>query len=280
MFACQRSGPQAEERAKMVRGAHPWNRPGAEVEPQGREPDPNAESAGTQVATPADRGPALPQQDTLDVALLPGRYLQVCVVTEEKFYLIPPSEQDLLELGANSYAKQTVVEAFATHTVEGNWRKDRAGVLQMGFGSSSELQDTYGQLFDQDFLYLWNYELRLGIWYARIPAEANQRMEANRFVTDRGTLRITRFVGGSFEGVVEGTQPQKVNGYYSQGILSLRWAAETGAGSGYAAFICAPDWSSIRGTWWIEDWEAAPFGGGWTGSSDMPDARASSAGAN
>lgn len=258
--SCPRSGTAVEARAAEVRGTHPWDQPGYEpiVPPMPtarREEDPQA------VEKAPDRGPAMPRVDTLDEKLLLGDYIQVAQVATEKMILMPVNEQDRMSLQPNGYAIWTRVVDFKETPMDGNWSKPKPGYLQVTFGGGSmELQS---QLYEGKFLYLWSSRNRTGFWFARIPQRAAPRILASDFDTSRGHLHISRYVGASWEGEVSGDQPLRVSGFYNAGILTVRWEALSGSGAGYAAFVCDEDFSSLHGTWWLDDWEASPFGGGW-----------------
>jgi hypothetical protein len=47
----------------------------------------------------------------------------------------------------------------------------------------------------------------------------------------------------------------------------MRWENEQHNQGGYAAFIVSPEWESLEGVWWIDDYEAVPFGGPWNGTA-------------
>ena len=36
---------------------------------------------------------------------------------------------------------------------------------------------------------------------------------------------------------------------------------------GFAVFRVSPDWKTLTGAWWLDDYEAAPFGGPWDGTA-------------
>ncbi|MCC7478113.1 hypothetical protein IT575_06590 [bacterium] len=261
--ACRREGEAVERRAQMVRGTHPWDSPEykspvPEMPSRAARPD---ESAA--VSTPADRGPSLPTEDTLTEPAILGRYLQVCQVVQEKMNLIPVDQQDILNLQPNGYATWTGVNDGTTKVDDGSWKKSKPGALELAFGGGSV--EMYGQLYQQDFLYLWSYENRTGFWFVRLPERASPRLLANKFGTSRGYMEISRYVGSSFEGQVSGETPLIVSGFYNSGILAMRWESEKAGG--FATFLVSEDNKTMRGCWWIDDWEAAPFGGDWIGQS-------------
>ncbi len=260
--ACRRDGEAAERQAAQVRGTHPWDSPEfkspvPEVPLRGRPDD----SEG--VEAPADRGPTLPGEDTLLEPAILGRYLQICQVVEEKMNLIPVDQQDILNLQPNGYATWTGVKDNETKVDDGNWKKPRPGVMELSFGGGAV--EMYGQLYQQNFLYLWSYENRTGFWFARMPERANPGLSVNKFNTSRGFIDISRYVGSSWEGTVTGDSNMRISGFYNGGILSMRWESERAGG--FAAFVCSEDCTQLSGTWWIDDWEAAPFGGDWLGQA-------------
>ncbi|GEM_PF-2142965 len=221
-------------------------------------------SAEDEVAPPTLRGPAFSPTDSLDPEMLAGRWLQICQVSAEKMNLVPVGEMDMLELQPQGYAAYYRVAQGEVLPLEGEWRKAEPGVLGLSFGSEEE-GSFYGELFAASFLYIWNYDHQVGYWFARIPPEATTTIEANSFDTSRGSLKLADVVAQSYRGTVTGTAEVTVAGYYESGILSMRWEDEAGSVAGFAAFIVAADWSELTGVWWLDDYEAAPFGGGWDG---------------
>ena len=246
---------------------HPWELSGWELPPELAEVSDQSSAAFNatdEVSPPTRRGPAFTPTDTMDPAVLAGRWLQVCQVSAEKMNLVPVGEMDLLELQPSGQAAYYRVEQREVQPLEGNWRKVEAGVLGLSFGSEQE-GHFYGELFAGSFLYIWNYDHQIGYWFARVPPEGTSTIEANSFLTSRGALRLADVVAQSYSGTVTGTSEVTVAGYYESGILTMRWEDEAGNVAGFAAFVVAPDWSELAGAWWLDDYEAAPFGGGWDG---------------
>ena len=59
-----------------------------------------------------------------------------------------------------------------------------------------------------------------------------------------------------------------INGFYNRGVLSIRWEQDDRAGAGYAAFVVGKDWQTLKGAWWIDDYEAIPFSDAWDGTRE------------
>lgn len=250
---------------------HPWELSGWELPSELAEVSEESSaafSAADEVTPPALRGPAFSPTDTMDPALLPGRWLQVCQVSAEKMNLVPVGEMDLLELQPNGYATYYRVEQREAQPLEGSWRKVEPGVLGLSFGTEQE-GHFYGEMFAGSFLYIWNYDHQVGYWFARVPPEGTGTIEANSFSTSRGALRLADVVAQSYSGTVTGTSEVTVAGYYESGVLTMRWEDEAGSAAGFAAFIVAPDWSELAGVWWRDDYEAAPFGASWDGQREQ-----------
>jgi hypothetical protein len=47
----------------------------------------------------------------------------------------------------------------------------------------------------------------------------------------------------------------------------MRWEEDDRSGTGYAMFIVPAGWKSLKGAWWIDDYEATPFSGTWNGTA-------------
>ncbi|MBN2080852.1 hypothetical protein JW859_01470 [bacterium] len=261
---CQRDSAQETEEARGQLATHPWELPDWQLpnEVLAQRPDAAADfSEDEQVKTPTLRGPLLPESDTLDPELIPGRWLQVCMVSKENLALVPVGEMDMMELRPDGKGAYHVVSQGEAQTLEGNWEKLEPGILSIGF--SGEMLPMYSELRDQDFLYIWNYEQEQGIWFVRLPQAASSEIEANLFDTTRGRMHFQDVVSRSYSGVVEGESELNMRGFYESGILTMRWEDEQNNVGGYAAFRVEPGWQELHGYWWIDDYEAAPFGGVW-----------------
>lgn len=264
---CPRTAEVNAERAKTAKATHPWELPGwkSPVPMAGQSTPEGAEGTGGQVTFPGQRGPALPATDTFDQKLLPGTWLVVCVARDEKLQLLDVPLQDILELSADGRTVYHHMAEGKENVQQGTWRKMDVGVLGLAFAKGEETP-FYGQLFEKDFLYLWTYRQATGLWMVRLPETGANRLKANRFDTTRGRLTITASMGTSYTGKVSGAGQLEVSGYFAKGILSMRWTDYKNNSAGYAVFVTSPDMSSLRGAWWIGDYEAAPFGGTWDGT--------------
>jgi hypothetical protein len=265
---CEREMPP-EDSGRQATASHPWELPGWTVPPELSAVSPLASEpydSVDEVDLPTRHGPVLPEQDTLDPAILPGLWQQVCYVNQEKLNLIPVGGMNLMELQAGGYSAFYSVQNGETAMMDGNWRKSAAGVVELAFGADGVPQAMYGQLYEDDFLYLWNYENQRGLWFARARPDAAPQIGANRFDTTRGELFLKDVVSQSYQGTVSADNEIIVAGYYDKGVLSMRWEDERGNLGGYAAFIVSEDWQTLKGVWWIDDYQAAPFGGPWNGT--------------
>lgn len=267
VVGCQRDrDPSAIAQATAT---HPWELEGwqAPSELDRRIPAGGEDyDVDQQVEIPTRHGPVLPETDTLDPQLLPGAWLQICYIKEEKLGLVPPGEMNVLDLRPDGSGIYVAYHNYEGVRHEGTWLKSRPGVVQLAFGEHGVAQDMYGQLFEEEFLYLWNYDSQEGLWLARARPDRSSTIEANHFDTTRGELQLTTVVAQSYQGKLLAENEVVVAGYYELGVLSMRWEDERGNLGGYAAFIVGEDWRDLTGVWWIDDYQAAPFGGGWSGT--------------
>lgn len=265
LAACYRELPPGDPRVASS-GRHPWDagRP-LPFAPQKAAPQAEVEAQQTEPES-LERGPAFSPGDTLSEADIPGRYLQVVVVREEKMSQVPLGYQDILTLEPGGHFLWKNLTDWQEDTAEGSWRKPGPGKLQLELGPDAP--PVRAEMFGRDFLYFWSSESKAGFWWARIPEASTDRIGFNSFSTNRGTLKLRDVVGSSFTGTVEGPRLLRVNGNYQRGVLVLRWEEEDRSAGGYAAFIAGADWKSLQGVWWLDDYEAAPFGGQWNGTAD------------
>jgi len=267
LCGCDRDrDPETLARATVT---HPWELESWQVPPElaaARQPAMPEYDAEQQVETPNRHGPVLPEQDTLDPQLLPGTWLQICFTAIERLNLVPPGEMNLIDLRPDGSGTYYAVHEYKATQYEGSWSKTRPGVVELGFGENGVTQEMYGQLFEEDFLYLWNYDNQEGLWLARARPEMSPPIQANHFETTRGEMRLTDVVAQSYQGQLIAENEIVIAGYYEMGVLSMRWEDERGNLGGYAAFLVSPDWQQLTGVWWIDDYQAAPFGGGWNGT--------------
>jgi len=262
--SCQRDLPADDPRLK-ANGTHPWDQSGRPLPfaPQLREPEAQPQ---TQVDIPSGRGPAFSVTDTLLEDNIPGTYLQVCQVQAEKMGPIPVNFQDLIVLKPDGYAVYRQVDDWQENILEGRWKKLEAGVMGLSFGEP-EFTRLHAQMQGSQFLYLWSYEAKSAFWWVKVPPTATDRIMHNRFDTNRGLLELNNVVGASFSGKVSGERPLTLHGVYQRGVLVLRWEEADQSAAGYAAFVALDDWKTLKGVWWIDDYEASPFGGDWNGTA-------------
>jgi hypothetical protein len=263
LVACPRQYPAGKDPALNAKASHPWELPGANAEQQSAQNQSAANSSGTQVVFPDQRGPRLPAEDTLDESQLAGAWRQVCFVRREQLQLSVRGAMNLMELQAGGTVAYHLYAAGKQDIREGTWRKVKPGVLDIRIGSPAEML-FYGQLVDGQFLYLWNYDSQEGLWFARQPDKYAAHLERNRFQTTRGDFKIANIVQDQYTGTVtEGEITIEVRGGFQEGVLTMDWRDAKNSSQGYAVFIVSPDSSSLLGYWWLDDWEAAPFGGAW-----------------
>jgi len=258
--------PQALAQATA---SHPWELESWQMPPElsaVKQPALPEYDEEQQVEIPNRHGPVLPEQDTLDPQLLPGTWLQVCYTKTERLYLVPPGEMNMIDLRPDGSGTYYAIHEYKPEQYEGGWSKIRPGVIEMGFGEDAVSQEMYGQLYQEDFLYLWNYDSQQGLWLVRARPDMGAAIEANHFDTSRGEMKLTDVVGQSFQGQLLAENEIVIAGYYELGVLSMRWEDERGRLGGYAAFLVGQDWQELTGVWWIDDYQAAPFGGTWNGT--------------
>jgi hypothetical protein len=261
--ACPREYPAGKDPTLNAKASHPWELSGANAAQQSTQNPSAANSAGTQVEFPDQRGPRLPAEDTLDESQLAGTWRQACFVHEEKVQLSSAENMNLMELQASGSVAYHLYMNGQQDVREGTWHKAKPGVLDIRIGSPTEML-FYGQLVDGQFLYLWNYDRQEGLWYARQPEKFAPRLEHNRFSTTRGDLKLTNVVQNQYSGTLtESGTAVEVRGLYREGVLTMDWRDAQHSSNGFAVFIVSPDSISLHGYWWLDDYEAAPFGGVW-----------------
>jgi len=258
---CLRDVPDTGDVPATATATHPWELPGYELPPELERTSAETETNTTE--QPVMRGPKLPGTDTLDPELLLGRWLQVCFVKEEKMNQSVVGSMNILEIQPGGMSRYLDIRDNEATPLDGTWSKLAPGVLGLGFGEDRQQLEMYGELFAGQFLYLWSYDTQQGLWFARMPDAAAPRIEANLFEHTRGELHLTDVVAQSYRGVLSGESEITVGGYYESGVMTMAWEDQAGNLGGFAAYIVSPDWETLDGVWWIDDWEAAPFGGRW-----------------
>ncbi|MDQ3024657.1 MAG: hypothetical protein M3R04_09810 [bacterium] len=275
LTACPRTYPEGLDPSVKEKGSHAWDSPGyqgpeLQILENARQLAPPVEQAaggGLMEARP-EKGPALPEVDTLDIEKIIGWWLVTGVTANEQLELLPVSEQDTFIFQDGGSVIYHSVANWKDDVKQGSYRKLSAGVLGLKIGGA-KFTEFYGQLFEDDFLYIWNYENKTGFWMARVPDNVTERIMSNSFDTERGQLTLNDVVATSYSGkVVNGERTMTVSGFYSRGVLSMRWEEDDRTGTGYAMFIAPADWKSLKGAWWIDDYEAVPFSGTWNGAAN------------
>jgi hypothetical protein len=269
LSACPRQYPAGLEPA-TGKATHPWElkewrSPLAAKGGNAAAAQSAANEQPAAVDLPPEVGPELPSRDTLDVAKLPGAWLQVCQAAGERLSMPPPGETDGLELFADGRAVYHAVAQGKSADSEGRWSKPKPGRLMLPMGGPVA-ENCFGMLYRDEFLYLWNQPAQTGDWFVRIPRVYSDRIMANRFSTSLGDLLITSNVGQSFSGTVAGESKLDVAGFYYGGIIGLRWEDQKNKAAGYAAFHVDQDWNSLYGALWLDDYQAQPFTAAWDGT--------------
>ncbi len=273
VLGCPRDIPP-EALARQGTATHPWELPGytpdssllpSEAESAGADQAPTGEEA---IELPAARGPALSTEDTLLEADIPGQWLQVCISAGERLNLPANADMDILDLREDHTMIWQIRQAEQeTQFLEGNWAKPGPGQFSLQT-TGMDAVPLYGQMFNHDFLFLWSYDQKLGHWFVRLPVSGGERITRNRFATTFGNMIFTEVGDLGFHGVVYGEYERSIGGRYLPGVLTMRWEETQTKSAGYAAFIVDPEFNTLDGVWWLDDYEAAPFGGPWTGTAD------------
>jgi hypothetical protein len=268
LTACTRNYPDGTDPKAKVRGAHAWNMPGyGGPELSLMKQRPAGEATDTpRVELRPEKGPAFPTEDTIDLDRLDGFWLVVAVTHDERQQLLPVSEQDTFIFQNGRSVIYHSITNWKDNVMEGALRKTKPGVIGIKFGNG-DFTDFYGMLFHKDFFYLWNYEQKTGFWMVRLPEQVTERIAANEFDTTRGHMKLVDVVATSFTGTVgSGPRGMSIHGFYNRGVISIEWTQNDRTGQGFAAFVVGPDWKSLTGAWWIDDYEAIPFSDVWDGT--------------
>lgn len=261
--------------AQQGTATHPWELPGYQpdsslYQSEAEQVDPNQAAANVEgsLELPASRGPALSTEDTLLEADIPGQWLQICICSNEQLNLPAYTDMDMLELRENrTMTWQNRIDGQDPQYYEGYWDKPAPGQITLQMRDSDPVL-LYGQMHGRDFLYLWSYKQKAGQWFVRLPVAGSQRITRNRFSTTFGDMIFTEVGDLGFHGVVMGEYERSIGGRYMPGIIAMRWEETQTRSAGYAAFLVDPEFETLDGVWWLDDYEAAPFGGPWTGTAD------------
>jgi hypothetical protein len=272
---CPRDMEGAGYSAQRSTATYPWEPRGEQAGQAELQQQESPSEVNAQVAIPAgERWPALSGKDTLDEMTLAGNWLRVAFMEGERIRLLEPELVDHLQLRPdNSFTLSYPSNApgGARRPIDGNWSKVGAGLIELAITGGDTLT-LNAQQFRDDFLFFWSKEARQSFWYVRVQPSASQRLSRNRWKTSLGEMRIGNVIQDRFEFEVSGPSTRTGTGYYQDGILRLRWEDEQSSAGGYGAFIASPDLSQLKGVWWIDDYEAAPFGGAWDTSGSTPQA--------
>jgi hypothetical protein len=250
---------------------YPWDMPGwrqeSQQNPTGVAEDiPIVPATGGSVAIPNDKGrhPALDPLDTFDRSLLPGEWLIVAHVDDERVVLRSPDNFSVTKFfESGTLTLQPVIGGQLQQADNGTWEKSAPGVLLMALGTNTP-QTFYCQFSGRDFLYMWTFEQANGLWLVRRPEQFAERISNNDLTFTSGErLHLTSVKGSAFDGTISGPIEYEVHGSYSQGVLNMRWIDRADNVDGFAVFRVSPDWKQLDGVWWLNNYEAAPFGGRW-----------------
>jgi hypothetical protein len=171
----------------------------------------------------------------------------------------------IFQFSANgTFNLRLVYEGEVKQTTPGTWEKSGPGVLSVS-NEGNAPQTYYGEMDGRDFMFLWNFEHKNGLWFVRRPDKSTPLIQGNDFVFTNGDhLRLREVRGQSFLGTLTtGTEEMEVSGGYNQGVLNLHWIDKPNNVDGYAAFVVTPDWKDLYGIWWLNDFMSSPVGGRW-----------------
>lgn len=263
--SCQRDYQEGQDPAEFAHASHPWDFQHSQqyfmdmfkpVEQSEAQPE----------RKPSVRGPALSDEDLLDPETLPGRYIQICAVGGGKISPVLITEMDIIEFYAGGrITYHSILESEDT-VLTGFWEKLGPGMIGFRIGSDTSVP-LHMQQFGRNFFYYWTYEREEGHWFARIPEGYPERMVTNVLDTSQGKMHIESVNEYQVTGTVQGEYERTIQGVYYLGMLIFRWEEEMTATGGWAVMRSSADGLSFDGVWWIDDYEAAPFGGPWTASS-------------
>ncbi len=250
-----------------VVASHPWELEGSEYpfpEPVG-----GWGNKPGHPQIPKSTQPPIPETD-YDPSLLSGSWFMLARsdpdgVTRAELETMP--QIDFTPNGKLVFHRFVDGEDIPTN---GTWEKTSPGVMVFELGGKNADHFMF-QMHGTDFFYFASGTHPQGYWYAKIPEVFTDTIMANRFQTNRGELHLADIVGNSFSGTVSGGTPMEFTGIYNAGVLLLNWVEPDSGNNGLAALKVAPDWSHFDGVWWINNFEAAPFGGEWTGSAGLPE---------
>lgn len=278
LASCQRSVSESERGISDSQATHPWQLPSGQQDwtrsmagaEQAREIPPDGA-----VDLPLARGPQFSGTDTIDVGLLPGSWVMVGMVANERLDLRSNTAYSTLVLQRNGMFRLFIYEeGELARSLDGNWQKTEPGVItlvQTDQSGRAQPVAMYSEMFGTDFLYMWNYGDHRGYWYARQTMdEPYQQIEYNRYDSNLGKILLSNVGQQSYYGELttpEGTVWQ-LNGYLVDGILNMAWIDSDNNASGFAAFIVEENWDRLRGVYWKNDYEAAPFTDEWLAEAD------------
>jgi hypothetical protein len=262
LAACQRDYP-ADHPATTAGAVSAWDFIDLETGPRMGDSLPVTEQPEQEIEPSIELGPAFSETDTVDEELLAGVWLQFCQTRNERIDTVPVEHMDVLEIGPSGQLVWHFINEGQDNPQAGWWEKTSPGVVafQLGEQPGNEFRL---QMFGGDFFFFWNYAGSIGMWFARLPEEASPRIEHNHFSSNLGDFHFESVNDNVYYGTAEGEYTRDIAGIYTNGILLMRWEEPETNAAGYAAFIVAPDWSELNGVWWIDDYEAAPFGGPYT----------------
>ena len=276
LLGCQRDYERAGYTKGEKQASYPWENlePGDPRLPADsrRNDGAGTEEAGNVMIPEGARWPALSTRDTISEEKLAGVWLRLAVMQGERIRLLDPEQIDHLNLRPDGgFAITYPASVPPRQPVEGDWRKAGPGQLEMTVKNAEPLT-LNAELFRDDFLFFWDEQQKLSYWYARVPEQRSERIGRDRWKTSLGDMRIGNVIQSRFDFEVSGPSLRSGSGYYQDGILRLRWEDTQSSAGGYGAFIVSPDWKMLKGSWWIDDYEASPFGGAWDSLDEIPEA--------
>jgi len=258
LFAsCQRDYPQ-DHPSRTASVSSIWDEIHVETRPEEQQTQqPQDEEP---IEPSIELGPAFSESDTVDEALLPGVWVQFCLTKDEKMEPLPPNQQDLVELADSGQLVWHFIVDGKDTSQPGYWEKTKPGWVGMSLGDQPP-GEVRLQMFGEDFFFFWSYNGSIGMWFARLPQNPPQRIEYNRFTSNLGDFQFDSVNENIFLGSAAGDYTRTIAGVYTKGLLIMRWEEPDTNAAGYAAFRVSSDWQELEGAWWIDDYQAAPFGG-------------------
>lgn len=259
--ACQRDYPEGHP-SKTARATHLWDIVAqSKPVPEGGMQPPEPEIPQDEVSQrELERGPAFSEEDTIDTAYLPGAWLQLCESSGERIEPIPVDMMDVIEFAEDGRLVYHLINRGEDNPQQGTWAKVGPGTMEFTV-ADSEASLFRMQMMGENLFFFWNYEAQMGFWFGKLTQGVPQQIPYSRYDSNFGEMHFESVNQGQFMGTIAGQYERTMFGAYIAGILLMRWEEPDTSAAGYGAMIMSPDGTSMEGGWWIDDYEAAPFGG-------------------